>query len=300
MQSCELSCKELVQKTVKVNFFDKVLGRTLEEKIGNICHLDCLKSLNIKNLKKNGRWGFRPVLGMTEMFSSILALFSFYLTISGYNRKLKPKLHKSQIEVLYYIQYYVANAAFVSSFMFHARETWFTRYADYFTAFASILAGLLVALNRLVLLKKPSISKQFSILSGKIAVVYFVFHVYKMTAHEFDYVYNKIACGSMFFTYCFCFFLIFLNYKEHAHSKQIIYSIGCLLAAGGVEVLDIAPVLYLFDSHALWHLLMALSAPFYIEFLFHDIDCQSNSKKKRKGKKVKKQDNLKINKTPPS
>lgn len=288
MQSCELSCKELVQKTVKVNFLDKVLGRTLEEKVTNICHLGCLKRLNIKNIKKNGRWGFKPVLGMTEMFSSMLALFSLYLMVSGYNRKLKTKLHKSQMEVWYYIQYYVANAAFVSSFMFHARETWFTRYADYFTAFASILAGLLVALNRLVLLKKPSIFKQFSLITGKIAICYFVFHVYKMSAHEFDYVYNKIACGTMFFTYCFCFFLIFLDYKEHAHSKQIVYSIICLLAAGGVEVLDIAPVLYLFDSHALWHLLMAISAPFYIEFLSHDIDCQCIKMKKKKPKKSRK------------
>lgn len=279
MESCEDSCRQYALKTVKINFIDRIIGRTVEEKLNNHCHLNCLKDLKIRNIKRNGRWGFKPLLGMTEAFSSMFALLSFILMVFGFNKKIKRKLHKTPLKKFYLLQYYIANSAFLSSFMFHIRETIFTRNADYFTAFASILVGLLVAVNRLVLLKKPKILKDFSDTTLKIAAFYFAFHVYKMTFYEFDYFYNKIACALMFFVSCVCNFTTFLYYKKHSHSKQILYSIACLLAAGGIEILDISPVFYLFDSHALWHLLMTVATPFYIEFVSKDIDQQSKKTK---------------------
>jgi hypothetical protein len=274
METCELSCKKAVEKIVKVNFIDRLVGRTLSEKIGGHCHIDCLKSLNIRNIKRNGRWGFRPLFGMTEAFSSMFAFMSFLFMIHGFKNKVMPKLEKCPMSTLYLIQYYVANAAFLSSTMFHIRETTFTRYADYFTAFASILVGLIVSLNRLVLLKKPKIFKKFSKLTLKISFVYFILHVYKMAFCEFDYIYNKIACALLFFSACLFNFTVFLHYKGYSHSRKIVYSIGCLLAAGGIEILDISPLFYLFDSHAAWHLLMAMATPLHIEFISKDIDFQ--------------------------
>lgn len=274
MQSCELSCKQAASKLIKINFIDRLVGRTLDEKLRNHCHINCLKNLKIRNIKRGGRWGFRPILGMTEAFSAIFAFISFYTMAVGFKRKIEPKLSSSPMAILYIVQYYVVNAAFLSSCLFHIRETPFSRYADYFTAFATILVGLLVALNRLVLFKRPDIFEEFLGITIRMALAFFIMHVYKMAFHEFDYVYNKIVCGTFFFLTCTCNFTTFLHYREFSHSRQIVYSVGCLLIGGGVEILDISPLFYLFDSHALWHFFMAAATPFYLEFISKDIDHQ--------------------------
>lgn len=273
-----MSCREDAIKIVKVNFIDRIIGRTINEKLDNYCHLNCLKHLKIKNIKRNGRWGFVPILGITEVFSSLFALLSLILMVTGFKKKMHNQLKGCPMAKLYYLQYYIANSAFLSSFMFHARETQFTRYADYFTAFASIVVGLLVSANRLVLLRRPSIFPEVSELTIRLGVVFFTMHVYKMAFYEFDYVYNKISCALIFFASCICNFTTFLYYREFSHSKQILYFLGCLLAAGGIEILDISPLFYLFDSHAVWHLLMALATPFYIGFISEDIKFQSLKK----------------------
>jgi hypothetical protein len=212
---------------------------------------------------------------MTEFFSSIFALFSFLILIYKFYSKVNFKLNKTPLKKLYTIQFYTGCAAFISSFLFHFRETTFTRNSDYFSAFASILIGLLVAINRLVLLKKPKILIKFQKTTLKIGLFYFIFHIYKMGFFKFDYFYNKIACGLMFFTSCLCNFATFLSYRSHPHARNIVYSISCLLMAGGVEILDVSPFFYLFDSHALWHLFMLISTPLYFEFVAGDIDMHS-------------------------
>lgn len=261
---------------------DRLVGRTIEEKLDNYCHIDCLKALKIRNVKRKGRWGFVPVLGMSEAFSSTIALASLIINIYHYRKRIKHKLSRSPMRHLYTLQHFVCNAAFVSSSMFHARETPFTRYADYFTAFASILFGLIVPMNRLVLLYYPKRFGEFSKVTIRIGIMYFVFHAIKMACYEFDYTYNKISCALMFFASCVCNFIMFLNYKTEPHARNIMYSVACLLVAGGVEILDISPLFYLFDSHALWHLLMAVATPYYIEFISKDIDFHPSREKKNK------------------
>lgn len=280
MEDCETSCKKLVEKIIKINFIDRIVGRTLDEKLSCHCHVDCLKNLKLKNIKRNGRWGFKPIFGMTEGFSSIFSLLCFFIMLHGFRTKIRHKVSKSPMYLLYYIQYYVANTAFLSSFMFHIRETAFTRYADYFAAIASILVGFLVSFNRLILLTSPKSFKKVSHTTLKLGLYFFIMHVYKMGFFEFDYVYNKIICALIFFSSCICNFTIFLHYKKFRHSRQIVYSVGCLLAAGGIEILDISPFFYIFDSHAVWHLLMTIATPFYIEFVSKDLDIQISKKYK--------------------
>lgn len=282
MEPCENRCRESALHSVKINFMDRLVGRTIDEKLDNYCHIDCLKLLRIRNIKRKGRWGFVPVFGMAEVFSSTIALASLFINTYHYRRSIRHKLSRSPMRCLYSLQHLICNAAFMSSCLFHARETPFTRYADYFTAFASIMLGFLVPMNRLVLLYYPKSFRKFSKITLRIGVSYFVFHVLKMACHEFDYTYNKISCALMFFVSCICNFIMFLNYRREPHAKNIVYSVGCLLVAGGVEILDISPLFYLFDSHALWHLLMAVATPYYIEFISKDIDFHSSKEKKNK------------------
>lgn len=277
MQNCEKPCYSDSSQAVKVNFIDRLVGRNYDEKVMNFCHIKCLKQNKIRNEKRNGRWGFIPVLGITEVFSSLFALISFFLLVWNFKSKVSQKLHRSPMKKQYLMHYYIGCAAFISSFMFHFRETRFTRNADYFSAFASILMGLLISINRLVLFASPKKFKKFSDTTVKLGIFYFIFHVYKMHFFEFDYLYNKIACGLMFFISSICNFITFLQYRKEPHAKNIVYAVCCLLLAGGVEILDISPILYLFDSHALWHLLMAISTPLYFSFVSGDIDLQNEA-----------------------
>jgi len=274
MEICESGCKQLNSSTVKINFIDRLFGRSIHEKMSNHCHVSCIKNLKIPNVKRNGRWGFIQILGFTEIFSSLIALMSCFMNIYCFRKMILPKLKKSPMGHMYLIQHHICNAAFISSFLFHARETTLTRNADYFSAVASILIGLLVPINRLVLFHYPSSFKEFNTLSLRCSLFYFVFHIAKMTSGEFDYSYNKISCATIFCLSLIFNLMVILNYRNTKHSRQMLYSIGCLLLAGGIEILDISPIFYLFDSHAMWHLLMAVAAPFYFKFITNDLDYQ--------------------------
>lgn len=186
---------------------------------------------------------------------------------------LKDILGRSPLKGLYYLQACVYNCAFISSFLYHARETVLTRNADYYLAFASILIGLLVAINRLIYMYKPMAYKKISILSLKIGIYYFIIHVVKMS-EEFDYFYNKIACGIMFVGSCACNITIYYNLRQHKGTINLIYSMCLLLLAGFVEILDFSPIFYILDSHAIWHALMAFSIPFYFKFIKCDVRIQ--------------------------
>ena len=86
MADCESQCKKISSSLVKRNFIDLLVGRTLEEKLDNFCHITCIKSQNAKNYKRNGRWGFSYLLGFTEFFSSFFALISFFANIYYFNK----------------------------------------------------------------------------------------------------------------------------------------------------------------------------------------------------------------------
>lgn len=82
---------------VKISFIDRLLGSKLTEKIDNMCHVECLKKLMLKNIKRGGRWGFVPLFGFTEILSSLFALMSFFyeflllqVSSEGYIRQISP------------------------------------------------------------------------------------------------------------------------------------------------------------------------------------------------------------------
>lgn len=273
MDLCHENCKGYFIKVLKVNFMDRILGRDLNEKLDSFCHVECLKSLNLKNLKRGGRWGFVSLFGFAEIVSSMIAFFSFLMNIYCFKFYIGKKLDRSPLKKLYLIQNYICNFTFFSSFLYHARETTFTRNADYYSAFAGIVIGLIVSINRLIHIYKPSVTDRIRNLTLKIGFYYFIMHVVKMS-HDFDYSYNKISCGIMFVASCISNIIIFFHLRDHEDSINMIYSIALLLLAGFIEILDFSPILYLLDSHALWHAFMALATPYYFKFIACDIDRQ--------------------------
>ncbi|KAI5177930.1 post-GPI attachment to proteins factor 3, partial [Pancytospora epiphaga] len=257
---------------VKQTFIDILLRRTVEEKISNYCHINCIRDLGNTNFKKNGRWGFIMIMGFTEIFSSLFALLNAIFASYCFRRHISPNLHKTTLRKLITAQYYICNIAFLSSALFHMRETALTRYADYFSAFLSIVIGLAFSVGRLVHHSAPHHLDKYTKYSMFTGFLFFIVHLYKMLFIEWDYAYNKYACGIMFACLCFCDLFLYFNIRDMRNSHNILFYIGALLVAGAAEMSDIAPYMLLFDSHAFWHLFMLVSSYFYYSFVIDHIE----------------------------
>ncbi|EQB62058.1 hypothetical protein NAPIS_ORF00363 [Vairimorpha apis BRL 01] len=75
---CTNACYFKVKYIIKQNLLDILFNRSLKEKTENYCHYICLKELQMENIKRNGRWGFCPVFGMTEFSFVSSTLFHIH------------------------------------------------------------------------------------------------------------------------------------------------------------------------------------------------------------------------------
>lgn len=257
---------------VKQTFMDLLLGRSLQEKIDNYCHVECISTLGCRNFKKNGRWGFRHMFGCSELFSSLFAFLSFIMSVIFVNKLIKPKMRNMPLRPLILAQYYICNIAFISSTLFHMRETFLTRYADYLSAYLSIMIGFICSLGRAVHRMYPAHLYKFTRISLVLGTLSFAFHLYKMVFIRWDYFYNKIVCGSMFAICCLTDLGLWWREKDQPYLKNAVKYVAGLLLAGVIEICDLSPAFFLFDSHAMWHLLMATSSVFYYRYLAGYLD----------------------------
>lgn len=278
MSKCESNCKFSALEKVKQNFMDRLIGRSLDEKINNHCHINCIKEMNIENFKRNGRWGFVPIFGFTEFFSSLFAFISFLVNFYYFNKHIRRKIRLSPLKNTVILQYYICNSAFISSTLFHMRETDFTRFADYFTAFLSILINLIAVIERLAHITFPRHLKSIKNILMIGGSIFYVLHVYKMAFVGFDYFYNKLCCGFMLTLLFLGDVALYIKLKHHKHAKNILIYLSWLIIAGFAEILDISPIYFLLDTHAAWHFFMACSLPFYFAFLSGHMDINDKEK----------------------
>lgn len=271
MKLCFSKCFEESRHLVKTGLIDRMFNRSTDEKVGSMCHLLCLQLTNSGNIKRNGRWGFQPVLGMTEFFSALFSFLNLVVNIVCFHRMLKRHLRVTRLGRLYHIQYYVCNLAFISSTLFHIHENTFTRNCDYFFAFLTILFGFYMALVRVILMTAPSLEHLIRRPLQFVFVSFYTYHVYRMSSIEFDYVYNKISCAIIIVLTLLFHLITFLRYRRMPHTKNILFFTFFFFLAGAIEVQDTPPYAYLIDSHALWHLISCISTPFYLLFWSGDV-----------------------------
>ena len=100
----------------------------------------------------------------------------------------------------------------------------------------------------------------------------FLRHVYNMGFVHFDYGYNmklNVAVGAL---NSVCWLVWCYRKRERLrHVRSCAYAVLLLNASVLLELLDFAPLLWVLDSHALWH---ATTAP--IHFVWYDFvikDC---------------------------
>jgi post-GPI attachment to proteins factor 3 len=271
MRLCSDACYELARSSIRRDIIDFLFARTKEEKVRSLCHLLCLKINNAGNIKRNGRWGFQPVLGMTEFFSSLFSFLNLVTNILCFHRILKSHLKVTRFGRLFYIQYYICNMAFISSTLFHIHETPVTRNLDYFFAFLVILFGFYMALHRILMIGFPRYENYFLRPMQTGFALFYLYHIYRMSTISFDYVYNKVSCIVIISLTFTSHLITFFKYREMPHTKNILFFTLFFFLAGAIEVQDIPPYAYLLDSHALWHLVSCASTPFYLLFWSGDV-----------------------------
>lgn len=271
MRLCFNKCLEHSRGVVHTGIVDKVFNKSTDEKMRSMCHLLCLQLTNSGNIKRNGRWGFQPVLGMTEFFSATFSFLNLVINIVCFHRVLKKHLKVTRLGRLFYIQYYICNLAFLSSTLFHIHENTFTRNCDYFFAFLTILFGFYMAFVRVILLCTPRIEELVRKPLQAVFVSFYIYHVYRMSNIEFDYVYNKVSCAIIIILTLTFHLITFLRYRNMPHTKNILLFTFFFILAGAIEIQDTPPYAYLLDSHALWHLISCISTPFYVRFWSGDV-----------------------------
>ncbi|KAM0687578.1 Post-GPI attachment to proteins factor 3, partial [Conglomerata obtusa] len=98
-----------------------------------------------------------------------------------------------------------------------------------------------------------------------------IFIIGYMILYDFNYLLHKITCSVFLILTFSCWILQYTAFEKKSYSKYIIAYIIVVLIGAGIEIMDIPPIWFLIDSHAIWHLITALAAPLYYEFLKNDM-----------------------------
>ncbi|CAI2355426.1 unnamed protein product [Caenorhabditis sp. 36 PRJEB53466] len=260
---CTEKCMSKFQCPGQFGTFDWVMGDCFW------CRYDCMWE-TVELFESNygivpqfhGKWPFLAIplpYGLViqepaSLLFSLLNLFSVFLML----RRLK-KIRDLPNRKMWILYAHVGLVAWISSSLFHMADCDITEKLDYFGAFAFVLSALYVsfvftlpqleftAKGRLVLKAAPFIF-----------IIIFLNHVKNMNNH-FDYGYNMTLCIS-FSLITTCLYLYYLFQRKRLHGELLqsdILLIRLIVWANlstGLELLDFAPVFWVFDSHSLFHL----------------------------------------------
>ena len=133
----------------------------------------------------HGKWPFTRVLGLQEPASvlfSVLNLLSNLCMLLWFRGTVPSDSPMYRPWIFYSL---TAINAWVWSTIFHSRDTDLTEMLDYFSAFSTVLASLLVCCLRIV-----GTDNIKAVIISALCVAFYSNHVYNMAFVRFDYGYN--------------------------------------------------------------------------------------------------------------
>ncbi|KAI1286116.1 Post-GPI attachment to proteins factor 3 [Halotydeus destructor] len=281
------------------------LGWNCEEECKYKCQWDTIHFLTSNEVgfseneipQFHGKWTFIRIFGAQEPASALFSLFnliSTYIAWSRYrdglngspNHRRDTKVQFKPTEDPYFyvttISAILAINAWLWSTIFHAHDFPVTEKLDYFSAFSVVLYSLFAIVVRLIeeQAKPDTLKTSRLVVHVTIAipfVAYFAYHVHYLTYKKFDYGYNmKVNLiagvgGSLLWVY-WSLRRYYLTYATGSYikSSHVWKGLTCIVALNAflsLELLDFAPIHYIFDAHSLWHA-ATIGIPFYwFEFL---------------------------------
>lgn len=258
-----------------------------------------------------GKWPFRRILGITELFLTIFSLGNLYLNYRNYfkvKRQLKNAAYKDADLATMYSQYLllltVSMAGWFCSAMFHIRDFPITETLDYVGAGAIIAANLnAIVIRRYELFRADKAGKRkvFQLM----LVVVLSLHYLKLY-YSWDYTYNMqfnvvlgLAALALWIAHSVSvqrqylrrphFFnnsIHLLPYETRILNKLNLVGLSrtkyiplipvalnvFLLAACTLEMTDFEPIACLVDAHSLWHLCTIIPPIVWYDWNIWDVE----------------------------
>jgi len=216
----------------------------------------------------HGKWPFLRLWGVQEPASALFSLFNLVVHAVMINKFIRKTDTASPTYWVWISYAAVSINAWIWSTVFHTRDVSWTEKMDYFCAFSIVLFQLLAFFHR-IFCSDASWTRTVAVTA--IAVAVYAHHLHKMLTVRFDYGYNMkvniivgIVQSVLWLSWSW------KNRHWLPHVKWIARSILAMDLSILLEVLEFEPILWTFDSHALWHL---STAPLHIltyTFAIHD------------------------------
>ncbi|CAM9427530.1 unnamed protein product [Ectocarpus sp. 4 AP-2014] len=203
-----------------------------------------------------GKWPFRRVWGIQELFSSLFSagnglphLYHLLLSPGQYN----PPGNYMRFWLTVYP--WVGMNTWLWSAVFHARDVPWTEAADYFFALSNIFFVVWVAFVRLAGPPKNRSHRLRKLVPtvGVSMTVYYLLHISYMSFFTFDYGYNMTVAllAGVAHTALWLRYQYLIRDRPYARRGAVV--IILLNAAILLEVNDFPPLFRLLDAHAIWH-----------------------------------------------
>jgi len=211
----------------------------------------------------HGKWPFARILGVQEPASALFSIFNLVahlvMTVKLWRSVVSSSSSLSLLEALSaptlkcWLTYALVSInAWTWSTVFHTRDVDWTEKADYLCAYSIVLFQLLAFFQRLTCHDRSWIR---SVGSTAVAVAAYSHHVHNMINIKFDYGYNMKV--NIFVGLLQSILWLSWSYKNRRRLPHVKWIAGSVLAMDVtilLEVLEFEPILWTFDSHALWHL----------------------------------------------
>ncbi|OAG28811.1 hypothetical protein NEDG_00950 [Nematocida displodere] len=215
--------------------------------------------------KYMGKYAFIRVGHIQELVSSLFSLVSLVVGLAYFFRVMAERRKQSQ-ETQRYLSVVAGSLAvhsvcWLCSALFHLRDCYLTQCLDYLCAMLSILSIMYISLCRLY----QSYLGPLLFLGG-----FFFAHAYYLLGVEFNFLYNSVVCGLLMSGNVILWWRWYRQISSQAHSRVLSLGGSGMVIASLFQVIDFGPVLFLIDSHSLWHVLAALYTGVFYHFLLVD------------------------------
>ncbi|XP_065320396.1 post-GPI attachment to proteins factor 3-like isoform X2 [Gordionus sp. m RMFG-2023] len=258
---CAYLCFQQLCTTSKIEKFNKKQSwymKVLLWSCENECKYICMHRVKIKCIQKKidipqfyGKWPFRRIYGIQDPASFVFSILNFLTNAYMIRQFVKYTHSLSPYYVIWIIYGILSLLTWMSSTIYHMRDTHISEKLDYFSALLLncyfSYTFLLRAFGMYPIYKPVTFGVCLSSL--------YLYHIYYMTYIKFDYSYNmkiNVFLG-LFETFGWLIWAI-KEYNIRKYVWRCILSVIIAKAILPLELGDFPPLWDLIDAHSLWHL----------------------------------------------
>ena len=253
---------------------ERLLGWSCPEDCGYFCMWDTVEVMQKRHGQVpqfHGKWPFVRVWGVQEPASVLFSMLNL-LTNGMMLRWFLSRVPSSSPMYWVWVTYSLtAINSWVWSIVFHARDTPTTEMMDYFSAFSTVLFSLLAFFLRMLVGQDNQAAMT---LVTSLILAFFYHHLYQMAWIKFDYGYNMTVNVIVGAVNCLSWLVwLFREARREGAEPHILAGVMAIVlvaASVGLELLDFPPLMWVLDSHSLWHLATAPLPLLWFRFVVGD------------------------------